>query len=301
MSDDGPRWQALTDSGIRRALDELVREVSEATPPEPPERILVHPSTLRAMLRGMAARPLTLRAQDPLAIVIAAVVGLSAELGFFEWAGLGASAVAEILAGLLALAGIVRHVMEKRRDADVLRIIETAKGLTPAADAIARSVRRGGAAEGGELEIGETPIEGLPIKPEPEGKRENRKGLARLGVLPALILGSLLALLLTGCAGLGSYAAPTVGDLVGRIDVGKVIQCARMPTPRDKARCLGVEVLTKGIDFALGEAAKLGEAAIDAANPHAGADDMTDRDRRKLARDLDRSLNVLAHELAAVE
>lgn len=248
----------------------------------------------------MAARPLKLRAQDPIAVVIATVVGVAAEAGFFEWLGLGATAIAEIMAGLLALAAIVRHVMERKRDADVVRLIETAKALEPAGRAIHKAIKREGAAgEGGELEIGETPVEGIPA-PKSDPDRVNRRGFVRVDVLGLLVAGVLAVLLLGGCAGLGSYTAPGVGDLIGRVDVGKVIQCARQPTPKDKARCLGLEVLTQGVDLALTEAGKLAESAIEAANPHAGAE-LSARDERALARDLDRALNRLGHEIALAE
>ncbi len=109
-----------------------------------------------------------------------------------------------------------------------------------------------------------------------------------------LIFPVLFLLTLSGCAG---YSGPGLESVVGRIDIGKVLQCAKAPTPTDKARCLGVEMLSVGIDTALEHAAFWGEKALKAASG-AGADDMSDRDRRTVARKADAALDELGAELA---
>lgn len=251
---------------------------------------------LRVILTGMDRRPLTLSAQDPLALFIAAGLGVAAELGMFD--GYSSALTVQLCALLMALAAIIRHVFERRRDASLGRVFATIIDKVPEAketiDEI-RQRRQGAPGEGGQVP---TPLPDDDTPPA-DPKRQSRRGLVRLSVLALFVLASIV-FLLAGCAGLSTYQKPGLGDLIARVDLVKVRQCAAQPTARDKARCLGVEVLTQGLDFALQEAGKLAEAAIDAANPHAGAA-ISERDRRKLARDLDRSLNVLAHELAAVE
>lgn len=106
-----------------------------------------------------------------------------------------------------------------------------------------------------------------------------------------------LALALTGCAGL---SGPGLQSVVGRIDVTKAITCWKQPTPRDKAKCLGVEVLSQGIDIALGEAARWGEKALKAASG-TGADDLSERDIREIASETDAAMAKLGAEIAAAQ
>lgn len=97
-----------------------------------------------------------------------------------------------------------------------------------------------------------------------------------------------------GCA----FLQPALGALLSRLDVGRVIACAQMATPEAKARCVGAQAMTAGLDAALSDAARLGELAIDKANRGAGAE-ISPAESRAIARDLDRALNALAAEIDA--
>jgi hypothetical protein len=68
----------------------------------------------------------------------------------------------------------------------------------------------------------------------------------------------------------------------------------------DKARCLGVSLVSDALGVALDEAARLGEKAIHALGP-TGADDMTDRDRARLAAEADEALDRLGTLIAAAK
>lgn len=107
--------------------------------------------------------------------------------------------------------------------------------------------------------------------------------------VPALVLA------LTGCAGM---SGPGLESVVGRIDVTRAIQCWKQPDAASKARCLGVEVLSQGLDIALGEAAAWGEKALKAASG-TGADDMSEKEIQEIADNADAALNKLGAELAA--
>ncbi len=54
------------------------------------------------------------KAADPVALVVSALVGVAGALGAWEKLGLGADAVAELLAGLLALAAGLRMAWRHR-------------------------------------------------------------------------------------------------------------------------------------------------------------------------------------------
>ena len=97
----------------------------------------------------------------------------------------------------------------------------------------------------------------------------------------------------------GGSVVPTLGAVLGGIDAQRAMSCAGRVTgdPKGAARCLGVEVLTSSIRLALAKANGLAEAAQDAAGP-AGADDMTDRERSKLAAELSDALAELSQEVA---
>lgn len=103
-----------------------------------------------------------------------------------------------------------------------------------------------------------------------------------------------LALAASGCA----HVLPTLGAVMSRVDVPTVLQCFNQPTPKAKAICLGLEVLTPGVDAALEHAARKAEQAREAAGP-AGAADYTDAQKRQLARELDLALEDLAVEIHA--
>jgi len=336
----------LTDSGIKAEVARLVDEIDHYAQPS----TLVIPTRgwLRVILTGMDSRPLTLKAQDPVALLIAAALGIVAEFGVFD--GYSAALAVQIGALLMATAAIVRHFLERRRDANLGRVFATIIDKVPEAKATIdeiRQHRQGAPGEGGAIE-GEVPNDNTtPIEVDP--KRQSRRGLTTVGILASLVCmvaalvaiatGSLvgayvclgffvvawgaewsvgvaswacrqwrrltvlpiLALLLTGCAGLSTYQAPGLGDLVARIDIVKIRECAMLPTARDKARCLGVEALTKGLGFALQEAGKFADAVIAGANPGAGAADLSERDERRLARDAEQSFDRLAHEIVLAQ
>lgn len=109
----------------------------------------------------------------------------------------------------------------------------------------------------------------------------------------------LLLLVLTACAAL-TAAAPTLGAIIGRVDVPRLLECAAK-SGNDRARCLGASALTTALDVAVDKAADLAERAKDAANKGAGADDMTDRERDQLALELDRALDQVGVEVAAAQ
>lgn len=128
----------------------------------------------------------------------------------------------------------------------------------------------------------------------------SQRGLSEIGMfvrLFVLTIVVMLGVMLTGCAGM---SGPGLESVVGRIDVTRAIQCWKQPTPADKARCLGVEVLSQGLDIALGEAAKWGEKALKAASG-TGADDMSDRDIQELADNADAALATLGAEITAAQ
>lgn len=100
------------------------------------------------------------------------------------------------------------------------------------------------------------------------------------------------------CFPTAATRAPSLGEIVGRVDVRRVVECARQPTPADAARCLGAQVMTTGLQLALDRAAELAGDAIAAVNPGAGAADGDETDPR-LAADLDQALAALQLELDA--
>ncbi len=109
---------------------------------------------------------------------------------------------------------------------------------------------------------------------------------------------ALLALALVACVP-GSSVAPTLGAVLSRVDVPRLIQCGiSLPDYGAAARCLGAQALTQGLKIALDRAMGLAEQARNAAGP-AGAADTTPADRAKLAANLDDALEALALEIDA--
>lgn len=92
----------------------------------------------------------------------------------------------------------------------------------------------------------------------------------------------LLALLLLACD-----PVPTLGAVLSRVDVPRVIECAKL-AGIERAECLGAEALTTGLDVACDRAAELAKKATDAqaADP-------------KLAGELDKALGDVAREVEA--
>lgn len=109
---------------------------------------------------------------------------------------------------------------------------------------------------------------------------------------------TLLILAALGCTPSAASVVPTLGEVVGRVDVPRLLECAAK-SGTDRARCLGASALTTALDLAVDKAADLAEQAKDAANAGAGADDMTDRERSALAVELDKALDVVGREVAA--
>lgn len=89
---------------------------------------------------------------------------------------------------------------------------------------------------------------------------------------------------------------PTLGEVVGRVDVPRLLECAAM-SGLDRARCLGASALTTALDLAVDKAADLAEAAIGALNPEAGAE-VSPGDQERIAKDLDAALADVAREAA---
>lgn len=61
-------------------------------------------------------RPWQLRASDPLAVALSTVVTLLGLFGLWTWLGWDANRVAELLGGLMVLAGLARWYLERRAD-----------------------------------------------------------------------------------------------------------------------------------------------------------------------------------------
>lgn len=93
--------------------------------------------------------------------------------------------------------------------------------------------------------------------------------------------------------------APTLGEVVGRVDVPRLLECAAM-SGSARARCLGASVLTSALDLAVDKAADLAEMARSSLNPQAGAE-VSDADKAKLAEQLDAALLEVAREAEAAQ
>lgn len=133
----------------------------------------------------------------------------------------------------------------------------------------------------------------------PEGlRRPARLSLFALEIAAAVVLFALTNAV--ACAGIPGAVAPTLGAIIGRVDVPRLLECASR-SGMDRARCLGASVLTTALDVAVDKAAELAERAKDAANKGAGADDMTDREREELAVSLDKALEDVGREVAAAQ
>jgi hypothetical protein len=92
---------------------------------------------------------------------------------------------------------------------------------------------------------------------------------------------------------------PTLGAVMSRVDVPRLLDCARsLPDYSSAAACLGARLLTVGLKAAIDRATGLAQKAEQATAP-AGADDMTDTEKRELATDLDAAMGQLAIELDA--
>lgn len=108
-----------------------------------------------------------------------------------------------------------------------------------------------------------------------------------------------LVLALVACVPTQATRPPTLGEIVGKVDVRRVVECARQPSPLEAARCLGAQAMTTGLQLALDRAAELAGDAIAAVGP-AGAGDV-EADDPELAADLDQALVALQREIAGAQ
>lgn len=109
---------------------------------------------------------------------------------------------------------------------------------------------------------------------------------------------TIAAIFLFGAAGC-AHLLPVLGEVVSRVDVARVIQCARLDGAESKARCLGVAVLTPAVDVALQRAEAAARRALDRIDPPNGAEVEPDpRAERAAARELDAALDDLARAIA---
>ena len=100
-----------------------------------------------------------------------------------------------------------------------------------------------------------------------------------------------------GCSG-AAMRGPTLSQVMARVDVPRLLECAARPSGKEIAKCLGARALTQGLQIAIEEARKLAEDA-ELASSGAGASDYSDADRAALAEELDAAMNTLASEIAA--
>lgn len=85
----------------------------------------------------------------------------------------------------------------------------------------------------------------------------------------------------------------TPGLVLSRLDPDKIVACARRQGMKARALCLGTHVASAALDAAVTRAAGKIEDLRDAANPHAGAADVSDRELRALARETDAAIREL--------
>jgi hypothetical protein len=82
------------------------------------------------------------------------------------------------------------------------------------------------------------------------------------------------------------------------VSLDDAMRCADLPSREARAHCLGREVASDGLDFALANVARIGAMALRALAP-GGADEYTDAEKRDLARELDAALLQLGREMEA--
>lgn len=104
--------------------------------------------------------------------------------------------------------------------------------------------------------------------------------------------------LLVGCPGAASVV-PTLGAIVGRVDVPRLLECAAM-RGSERARCLGASVLTTALDVAVDKAAALADRARDVIDGGAGAE-VDENAKQQLAVDLDKALADVGAEVAKAQ
>lgn len=119
-----------------------------------------------------------------------------------------------------------------------------------------------------------------------------------------LLLTTLFASTL-GCGGSSAQSSSTtvkeLSAVMSRVDVPRLLQCTQAGEPIQVAKCLGARALTEGLEEAIHRATTLAEDGELASNPMAGADDLSDADKRALAGQLDAALEDLAVQIAATQ
>lgn len=90
----------------------------------------------------------------------------------------------------------------------------------------------------------------------------------------------------------GSCASlrPCLEDVAERVDTLEVLKCAARPTRDLKAKCLGRELISASAEEALDYAGKCAQEATDAS-------ELSDDEKRELAKKLVKALDTLAAEL----
>lgn len=99
----------------------------------------------------------------------------------------------------------------------------------------------------------------------------------------SIILACAVSAILGGC----DPARPTLGAVLSRVDVPRILECAEL-AGIERAECLGAEALTTGLDVACDHAAELAKKATAAQ----GSDP-------ELAGELDKALGEVAREVEA--
>lgn len=107
----------------------------------------------------------------------------------------------------------------------------------------------------------------------------------------------LLALL--ACVPSSNSAVPTLGQVVGRVDVPRLLACA-LEQGSARARCLGASLLTSALDLAVDKAVDLAEQARSAMNPGAGAE-VSEDDQQAIAVQLDAALDEVGRQVALAD
>lgn len=244
-------------------------------------------------LKSADVRPWPLKASDPIAVLVAGVFLVASSAGLFGLFGWSGEQVAEIQAGILMVAAVVRWHLESRNAASVQAKAEVREAKAHRVGLLKpQPVDRHGR-EGGALDVAPGDLDAETTTPE--GKVDRR---GADGVIASLVI--LAAFTFSACtpAQIASVR-PGLGAVVSAVDVRRIVQCgAHLPDYKAAAQCLGAEAVTQGLRIALDRAVPLAEQALEAAGP-AGADDMTDEDRAELASELDEALEALAVEIDA--
>jgi len=102
--------------------------------------------------------------------------------------------------------------------------------------------------------------------------------------------------MVSGCD--GSTFAPGLVDVLSRVDARTVVRCATEGGAASRAACLGAAAASPILEVLLERARKAVERASMVGPGGAGADDASDADRRRAARDLDKALDELSRAVA---